>query len=227
MNTELQYTSSIFQLALGVNGVFAFLINHFLSVRHNVVEGFVAKVAEHIPSSDLGQKKRYLRKFIYRSAHGYRLFYSFFIIVIALATVSGAASFYYLHRAAIHPTEAISNSYFTSLSIALLVVNPILYFAFYRSSEWYLRIVNEYIVFSPEEALQYYRGAVSVEVEVKTKYALEKMEWKLMRIRASQTARKVGYFIKHYWHMCRPRRKYSKEEIEALLRDTPADPPHR
>lgn len=220
MSTELQYTSSIFQLALGVNGVFAFLINHFLSIRNRLVTEFMAKVTQLDPNIQLSERRRYLVKYLYRSMAGYRFFHAFFLVAISVAAISGALAFYYLLRAALAPTEIISDGYLTFLTAVMLLLNPIIYFTFYRASESLLSAVKEKMKIRPEDLPNILEGISLIEDNEVLDIALARstlIDWKfkvkLHRIRIHYYVKGRWQSIRRLWH------KRTKEEIDELLRE--------
>lgn len=138
MSTQLQYTSSIFQLALGVNAVFAILLNQYLAVRAKLVDEFIQKLKNHNPSLSLDGKQKHLIKYLFRAMRGYRVINAYFILCVVLAVFSGGISLYYLLRSALAPTEEIASWLLTALTLGFLAANPVLYFGFLRVCDWLL-----------------------------------------------------------------------------------------
>jgi len=138
MCTQLQYTSSIFQLALGVNAVFAILLNQYLAVRAKLVDEFVLKLKNHNPSLSLDGKQKHLIKYLFRAMRGFRVINAYFILCVVLAVFSGGVSLYYLLQSALAPNEEIASWLLTTLTLGFLVANPVLYFGFLRASDWLL-----------------------------------------------------------------------------------------
>ncbi|ACX95805.1 hypothetical protein [Halothiobacillus neapolitanus] len=172
MSTQLQYTSSIFQLALGVNAVFGILLNHYFSVRAQLVVDFTQKLKDHNPDISFDVKQKHLTKYLFRTMRGYRLFNTYFILCVALAVLSGGASFYYLLQSALAPAEPISSELLTVLAIILLVVTPAVYFSFFRASDWFLLLIRERLAFHAGEELL-------IKLSIETSEFLKSMDEKL------------------------------------------------
>jgi hypothetical protein len=151
MTTQIQFTSSIFQLAFGVNAVFVILLNHYLGLKASLTEDFIRKLQELDPSLLLDGKRKHLTKYLIRAMVWYRIFNAYFLFCIALAVISCAVSVYYLLQAALVPDEKISSVLLTTLTYIFLVANPILYFVFLRSSEWFLSVVQSRLKLKQED----------------------------------------------------------------------------
>lgn len=150
MNTELQFTSSIFQLAFGLNAVFVVLLNRYLTLRTDLTDEFIRKLNAHNPALDLAGKRKHVTKYLFRTMVGYRAFNTFLFFCIVLALFSSGVSLYFLLKAALDPTEEISSTLVTWLTLGFVVVNPVLYFAFLRASDWFLSAVKTRLVILPE-----------------------------------------------------------------------------
>jgi hypothetical protein len=142
MTTELQYTSSIFQLAFGVNAVFALLLNHYFSLRAKLTDEFIRKLKTHNPALSLDGKQKHITKYLFRAIGGYRIFHAYFIFCIVVAIVSSGVSLCYLLQAALAPTAKISSTILAVLTIGFLIISPILYFVFLRASDWFFLLVT-------------------------------------------------------------------------------------
>jgi len=135
MNVKISDTSSIFQLALGVNAVFAILLNHYLSQRNNLLKLFAEKIQEHKPDFHIAGKEDFLIKYMSNSMAGYRFFNKYFIVCAIISASSIMFSFYWLLQAAIYPTWVISARAFVFVSTVLIIVNPVVYFSFFKLTE--------------------------------------------------------------------------------------------
>ena len=141
-STELANTSSIFQLALGVNAVFAVLLNHYLRYKNELVRTFAARLNEYSPSFNAKGREKHIAKYLFRATIGYKVIHFYFIVCVVFALGSAAVSFYFLLRAALVPKDYIPNKLLILLSIVTLV-NPVLYFCFFKASELFLNLIRE------------------------------------------------------------------------------------
>ncbi len=142
-STELANTSSIFQLALGVNAVFAVLLNHYLRYKNELVRTFAARLNEYSPSFNAKGREKHIAKYLFRATIGYKVIHFYFIVCVVFALGSAAVSFYFLLRAALVPKDYIPNKLLILLSIVTLVINPVLYFCFFKASELFLNLIRE------------------------------------------------------------------------------------
>ena len=108
VSTELSNTSSIFQLALGVNAVFAVLLNHYFRIRSELVSTFAAQLREHNPDFSAVGREKHVAKYLFRATIGYKVVHFFFIGCLILTLISALVSFYFLLKAALFPKELAS-----------------------------------------------------------------------------------------------------------------------
>jgi hypothetical protein len=213
MNTPLSNTTSIFQLALGVNAVFAIVLNHYLRHKKEIVATVADKLKQHNAEFSVKGKERHLIKYLYRATVGYRVFHVYFLSCLLLSILSVSISFYYLLKAALHPTDEISALWLTFLSIVTLLLNPVVYFLFFRLSEWFLFAVREHLEIEADSA-QLIEICVSVSEMIETSKLLiarSQLSSEVLKIKEAKiTIKRIGIPLIHPIRYLR-KRKLDKE----------------
>jgi hypothetical protein len=135
MDVNLSNTSSIFQLAIGVNAVFAVLLNQYLNHKKRIVHLFINKIKDHKPNFSPTGKEKHIADYTFHSMPGFRLFKRFFILCSVMSSSSVLISFYCLLLGAFNTNYIITSGWLIFLSMLTIIINPIIYFIFFKLSE--------------------------------------------------------------------------------------------
>jgi O-antigen ligase len=126
----LSASSSIFQLAFGVNAVLPVLISDFEAVRKDAAESFLEKIKEYHPEFELKQEDRInFVDFTFNSSTGLRRARIITRLTGFISLVLCGLSLVALCGSALEPDQQISSSLFFAFVGATLIVGPIFYFA--------------------------------------------------------------------------------------------------
>jgi len=154
MIIQLSNTSTIFQLSFGINAIFALVVNHCLKQKKDLMIIFVNKIESHEGSSSVEGKKKYFAKYLFRLLVSHRFIYNFFCFRMILASASVFASYCFHLRAAEYPSEEIPRFNLFYLSAIMLLGNPIIYYSFFRTSEWFGLVTSPDIEYRGQAAIQ-------------------------------------------------------------------------
>jgi hypothetical protein len=132
----LANTTTILQLAFGLNGVIAVLINEYSRKSEHITALFIDKLRLHKPNFSIGERQERFEEYLFGSMPGYRFVRRLFVLSISLSIISIIFSFYYLIQAAINPKETISCEIlsceiFVVCATMMVIVNPAI-FAMFR-----------------------------------------------------------------------------------------------
>lgn len=122
---EIKDTSSVFQLAFGLNAVMMVIYNNSYQKRKELLDYVSSEIHKHVKNTNIENE------YILNSFPTYKKIKYLFFFFILLSFFSILCSFYYLVIAVVEPKLEMCENLFISLSVFLILVNPILYY-FYR-----------------------------------------------------------------------------------------------
>jgi hypothetical protein len=133
----LTASTSIFQLAVGVNAILPALISDFEAVRDQVAELFMRQIREHEPDFDIKECDRQeFISFAFMSSRGLRHAKAITNATIAFSVLACGASLAALIWAAIVPEQQISVRQLFAFVGLTLIFGPLLYVARNRFLRW-------------------------------------------------------------------------------------------
>lgn len=147
MGIELQYTSSIFQLAIGLNAVFPLLSSHYSRLKREMVVIVLEELRRHEPEFASRGKEKHIENFMFDAMFGYRAFRWFTRLCMVLSMLSLLVSFGFLLEAATHHDSQISERLLTFLACSMILFSPTIYYLFVRGSEWFISEVRKRLDF--------------------------------------------------------------------------------
>lgn len=154
MGAELINTSSIFQLSLTINAIFAVILNRYTKQRKALFTVFYNKIINTNSTFCIDGNEKILYKFLYSHVDGFKIFIRFFYFCIFLSGVSVLISFYYLVASALVPTEEISTIKLIVYSVLFIIVNPSCFYLFFLLSDNLPDIIDKKLQVSTSDALK-------------------------------------------------------------------------
>jgi hypothetical protein len=167
----LSASTSVFQLAFGINAVISVLISEFENVRKEAADSLLRKIREYRPDFDLKERDRLdFMDFTFRSSRGLRHAKAITWINIFFSLMLCALSLACLCWAALRPDEQISSKLFLWFVVFTFFVGPLFYFIRNRLLKWLYSVLVSYGTNQQNEALLF-AECVDIYLETKRNWA--------------------------------------------------------
>lgn len=127
---NLQDTTTIFQLAFGINAVMLAIINKQDEHKNRLINLLVSKMLKYEPSFTATTKE--VKNALLETFKYHKYFKITFYIVLIISFSSVICSFCFLISAAVNPTTKIDSLAFIVLSTFLILINPIIYYFYHN-----------------------------------------------------------------------------------------------
>ncbi len=144
---DIKDTSSVFQLAFGLNAVIMVIFKNSYQKRKEFLDYMASEIQKHVGNSNI--ENQYLLN-CYPPYKKIKYAFYFFIV---LSISSILCSFCYLVEAALVPDLKISENIFIALSVILILVNPILYYFYEFTLNSSISIIKEKSVITKDDAI--------------------------------------------------------------------------
>jgi|GEM_PF-2189801 len=213
----LDKTTSILQIAFGINFIFGYLLINFISLKEELINTFIQEITSHFPNFNLTDKKPVVNVLLSLNKV-YRVMNLLFVFSFIIAFLNTVTAFILLYKAAVSPELAsIKQSYFLVICIWMLFISPTIY--------WLTKAILEKLIErSKKEQLSYPEANQVIETLKLTEnisdstrlidklYVEYKISCMKSRIRHSiRTIQKVMHPIKYYQD------KKLQQEIEDII----------
>ena len=125
--------SSLFEIGFAVNAVFAVVVGTYTKQRASLYDIVLGQMREHgIEPTDVSRK--YVYRFIDKAMNALKVLRFSFYVCMVLASLSALASVGLLLYGAIDDKATIPTFALVSYSAICILVNPLLYYGFYKGS---------------------------------------------------------------------------------------------
>ena len=121
-------TSTIFQLAFGLNLVAGMWIKNFSAARELVWDKYISTISEIVPEKELESKNLY--KALETLFPDFKTMTNYCLLIVGYSAVTVFLCFVALLNAVILPEKIINPYMFIFMSSIILIFNPILYYWF-------------------------------------------------------------------------------------------------
>jgi hypothetical protein len=173
----LSASSSVFQLAFGVNAVLPVLISGLEGVREKAADSLLRKIKEYRPEFEIKERDRIdFVEFTFRSSRGLRYARIITYVTVFISLIFCGLSLAALCWSALEPGQEFSSDLFFAFVGTTLIGGPLLYIARNRFLRWLYFALVRNITSEKNEALLF---ADCVDVYLKFKRDWDPQEQKM------------------------------------------------
>lgn len=145
---DIKDTSSVFQLAFGLNAVIMIIFKNSYQKRKEFLDHIGSEIKKHVRTSNIENQ------FLLSSYPTYKKIKYIFFFFIVLSIFSILCSFYYLVAAVLEPTLKMSEDLFLTLSVFLILINPILYYFYEVMLDLLISLIKDKSKITKDTAIQ-------------------------------------------------------------------------
>lgn len=145
---DIKDTSSIFQLAFGLNAVILAIYQNSYQKRKELLDYVASEIKKHDKNANIEND------YILNSFPSYKIIKYLFFFFIFLSISSILCSFYFLVEAVLEPESKMCENLFIFLSVFLILVNPILYYIYKVLLDSLISLVKDKTTITKDLAIQ-------------------------------------------------------------------------
>ena len=209
---EIKDTSSVFQLAFGLNAVILVIYQNSYQKRKELLDYVTLEIKKHYKNVNIENE------YILNSFPSYKKIKYLFFFFISLSFLSILCSFYYLVKAVLEPESEMCENLFIFLSTFLILVNPVLYYIYKVILDSLISLIKDKNTITKDTAIYMSESMNSLSKYKESKKAFSKVAYELNKIffrrRLERFKNKLNnnpFLHPIKWYENREMRKFSDE----------------
>lgn len=144
---DIKDTSSIFQLAFGLNAVILVIYQNSYQKRKELLDYVASEIKKHDKNAIIENE------YILNNFPSYKKIKYLFFFFISLSFFSILCSFYFLVKAVLEPESEMCENLFIFLSVFLILINPVLYYIYKIILDSLISLVKDKTTITKDTAL--------------------------------------------------------------------------
>lgn len=173
---DIKDTSSIFQLAFGLNAVILVIYQNSYQKRKELLDYVASEIKKHDKNAVIEND------YILNSFPSYKIIKYLFFFFIFLSISSILCSFYFLVEAVLEPESKMCENLFIFLSVFLILVNPILYYIYKVILDSLISLVEDRTTITKDLAIYMSKMMNIIKIDRETMKAFSKISHEANKI---------------------------------------------
>ena len=212
---DIKDTSSIFQLAFGLNAVILVIYQNSYQKRKELLDYVASEIKKHDKNAVIEND------YILNSFPSYKKIKYLFFFFISLSFFSILCSFYFLVEAVLEPESEMCENLFIFLSVFLVLVNPVLYYIYKVILDSLISLVKDKTTITKDTAIYMSIAMNMISEDRESNKASSKVEYELQknffsnRIRRFKDKLNKNPFLHPIkWYKDREKKKFRDEILK-------------